>query len=96
MVSTYHYVLTDTYPYIPRCFHAAPDPSFATMGMGMTPRPCTATPECAGACPMSTHGCACGTTPMGRMCVPGCAVARDCPPGMGGMTLQCRDGACVP
>jgi hypothetical protein len=27
-VSTYHYVLTNTYPYIPRCFHSTPDPSF--------------------------------------------------------------------
>ena len=26
---TYHYVLTDTFPYIPRCFRGTPDPSFA-------------------------------------------------------------------
>jgi YHYH protein len=27
-VTTYHYVLTHTYPYIPRCFHSAPDTTF--------------------------------------------------------------------
>ena len=27
-VETYHYYLTYTFPYIPRCFQAAPDPSF--------------------------------------------------------------------
>jgi hypothetical protein len=36
VVNTYHYVLTNTYPYIPRCFHAAPDASFAR-GMMMMP-----------------------------------------------------------
>jgi len=29
---TYHYVLTDTFPFIPRCFTAAPDRSFAQRG----------------------------------------------------------------
>ena len=33
VVTTYHYVLTNTFPYIPRCFHAAPDPSFSAMMM---------------------------------------------------------------
>ncbi len=28
LVTTYHYVLTHTFPYIPRCTHATPDPSF--------------------------------------------------------------------
>ncbi len=32
VVNTYHYVLTNTFPYIPRCFHATPDASFAMMG----------------------------------------------------------------
>ena len=31
--STYHYVLTHTWPYIPRCFHAAPDASFRAGAM---------------------------------------------------------------
>jgi hypothetical protein len=31
-VTTYHYVLTRTFPYIPRCWKAAPDPSFAQQG----------------------------------------------------------------
>lgn len=34
-VTTYHYVLTNTYPYIPRCFHATPDATFRAMPMMM-------------------------------------------------------------
>lgn len=34
-VTTYHYVLTNTYPYIPRCFHATPDASFRAGAMMM-------------------------------------------------------------
>lgn len=30
----YHHGLTNTYPYIPRCFKYAPDQSWAPMGMG--------------------------------------------------------------
>jgi hypothetical protein len=29
--TTYHYYITDTYPYVPRCFHAQPDSSFDFM-----------------------------------------------------------------
>ena len=28
-LTTYHYYVTDTYPYIPRCFHARPDDTFS-------------------------------------------------------------------
>ena len=28
LLDTYAYYLTDTFPYIPRCWKAAPDPSF--------------------------------------------------------------------
>ncbi|QQR90751.1 MAG: YHYH protein [Myxococcales bacterium] len=28
-MTTYHYYLTETFPYIPRCYHASPDDSFA-------------------------------------------------------------------
>ena len=40
-VSSYAYYLTYTYPYIPRCFKATPDPSFAAGpgGGGMGPPP---------------------------------------------------------
>jgi hypothetical protein len=31
-VTTYHYYVTDSYPYIPHCFHAAPDSSFDAGG----------------------------------------------------------------
>lgn len=34
VVTTYAYVLTDTFPYIPRCWTAAPDPSFSRAGGG--------------------------------------------------------------
>ena len=34
VVTTYAYVLTDTFPYIPRCWTAAPDPSFSRTGGG--------------------------------------------------------------
>jgi hypothetical protein len=37
-VTTYHYYITDTYPYVPRCFVAAPDASFDEMG-GPPPPP---------------------------------------------------------
>jgi hypothetical protein len=36
-LSTYHYVLTHTYPYIPRCFSAAPSASFLTATGGGGP-----------------------------------------------------------
>lgn len=102
VVRTYHYVLTDTFPYIPRCFHAAPDASFAAtaMPMGdagtMTPRACANAAECAGACPPGAMGCTCAAAPMGRVCVPSCARASDCPAGPNGMALNCRGGACLP
>ncbi len=36
-VSTYHYVLTSTFPFIPRCWKAAPDASFSDAGGGPPP-----------------------------------------------------------
>ncbi len=35
---TYYYVITDEFPYIPRCFRGAPDPSFQRRGPGGPPR----------------------------------------------------------
>jgi hypothetical protein len=53
-VSTYYYVLTNTFPYIPRCWHSAPDASFDSgMAMGMGPPACTAS--------MTTMCCGDGT-----------------------------------
>ena len=110
-VTTYHYVLTNTWPYIPRCFHATPDASFAAgmmmpMGDGgvtpmgdagmMGPRACTTTADCTGACPAGARGCTCSSSPMGMICVPPCAVTADCPAGPMGMALQCRMGVCQP
>lgn len=34
---TYYYVLTDTFPYVPRAFRGEPDPSFARSGPGRGP-----------------------------------------------------------
>jgi YHYH protein len=111
VVTTYHYVLTNTYPYIPRCFHATPDASFARGMMmpmgdagvmpmgdaGMTgPRACTNATECTGACAPGARGCTCATTPMGMRCVPTCTSSTDCGPGPMGMTLMCRAGVCLP
>jgi len=108
-VTTYHYVLTNTFPYIPRCFHATPDASF-TRGMmmmgggdagvpatdaGMGPIACTTAAQCTTACPPGSYGCTCATTMMGMRCVPTCRTAADCPMPMG-MTLQCRSGVCSP
>lgn len=110
-VSTYHYVLTNTFPYIPRCFHATPHASFQGMGMmpagdagvpaddagaQMGPRACTVPADCVGACPMGSRGCACANTPMGSRCIPTCAVTADCPMAPPGMTFTCRNGTCVP
>lgn len=44
-VDTYHYVLTRTFPFIPRCWSGTPDPSFTRLGAGqmaMTPPRCAA------------------------------------------------------
>lgn len=103
-VSSYHYVLTNTWPYIPRCFHATPDPSFSA-GMvmpaadaGTMPGPvaCTSAAGCAGQCPAGSRGCTCATTPMGMRCAPTCATTPDCPMGPPGVTFTCRAGTCVP
>jgi hypothetical protein len=107
-VSSYHYVLTYTYPYIPRCFHATPNASFRGMMMPATdggvatdagtmgPRACTSTADCTGACPAGSRGCTCGSTPMGMACIPTCTTTADCPMGPGGMALTCRMGVCAP
>ncbi len=111
VVTTYHYVLTNTYPYIPRCFHATPDPSFSRGMMmpagdagvtpvadagAMGPRACTTPSECTNACAPGARGCTCATTPMGMRCVPTCAASTDCGAGPMGMTLMCRAGVCLP
>jgi hypothetical protein len=105
-VTTYHYVITNTFPYVPRCFHAAPDASFTAMrpmgdagmpaGDAGTLTSCTSAADCVGHCPMGGTGCTCGTTPMGMACIPTCTTSTDCPPGPGGMTLTCRSGTCQP
>jgi hypothetical protein len=98
-VNTYHYVLTYTFPYIPRCFHAAPDASFAPGGGmmgGMGPVACNVAADCNGACPAGSAGCTCGPSPMGNICVPTCMANADCPMSPQGMPMSCRQGVCRP
>lgn len=65
-------------------------------GGAMTARACTSSAECAGACPGTPSGCGCGATPMGMRCIPTCTTSAQCPMGMNGTTLMCRDGFCAP
>jgi hypothetical protein len=78
-VTTYHYVLTNTFPYIPRCFHATPDPSFAA-GMMMPPGD--------GGVPMGDAGMppADGGMTGPRTCTGAADCTGACPPGSRGCT----------
>jgi hypothetical protein len=49
-----------------------------------------------GACPPGSVGCTCGSTPMGMICIPTCTKDADCPAGMMGQTLTCKQGVCAP
>jgi len=74
-VSSYHYVLTNTWPYIPRCFHATPDPSFSA-GMMMMP------PGDAGVMPVADAG----TMPGPVACTSTAGCTGQCPAGSRGCT----------
>lgn len=82
VVTTYHYLLTNTYPYIPRCFHATPDPSFAR---GMMPPTGDA-----GVMPMGDGGMVTPPGDAGAMGPRACASQTDCtngcPPAARGCT----------
>jgi hypothetical protein len=76
-VTTYHYVLTNTFPYIPRCFHARPDPSFSAGAM-MPPPDGGVAPADGGVAPADGGG-------MGpRACTSPADCAGACPPGSRG------------
>jgi hypothetical protein len=102
----YHYYITDTYPYIQRCFKGTPqlggggqpgDGGVDGGGGGMMgPKACANNGDCAGACPPGSKGCGCTQTPMGMDCIPTCAMAADCPIGPMGQKLNCRNGYCAP
>ena len=106
---TYHYHLTATFPYILGCYHGTAASSggsgSSSSGMGMAtsssggmmgPKSCSMESDCAGACPPSSKGCTCSNSPMGMICVPTCSTDADCPMGMMGMSLTCKQGVCAP
>jgi hypothetical protein len=81
-VNTYHYVLTNTFPYIPRCFHATPDATFRAMMMppgGDAGVP----PTDAGGPPPADGGM---TGP--RACTSTAQCTGACPPGSAGCTCS--------
>lgn len=107
----YHYHATSGFPYIMGCYHGTPADTGTMMGSGssggsgsgsstgtgtMGPKTCTGDADCAGACPPGAVGCTCGTTPMGKLCIPTCTKDADCPAGMMGETLTCKQGVCAP
>lgn len=102
----YHYVITETWPFIGRCLKGTvaggmqpmPDGGMPAQDAGgMTgPKPCTMNSDCVNACGAMAKGCVCGQTPMGMGCIPTCTVNADCPPGPMGMMLSCRNGTCQP
>ena len=107
----YHYHVTATFPYILGCYHGTADGAGGggTGGMGqggagaggmgqggMGPQSCQSAADCTGACPPGSKGCTCSDSPMGKICVPTCTVAADCPTGPSGQSLQCMNGICVP
>ncbi len=102
----YHYHATSGFPYLIGCYRGTPTGaggmmmgtgSGASSGTGtMGPKTCTAEADCVGACPPGSVGCTCGTTPMGKLCIPTCTKNADCPAGMGGQTLTCQNGVCAP
>ena len=104
----YHYHATSTFPYVIGCYRGTPASAGGGQGgMGgaggmtgaggasMTAKSCSAQSDCAGACPPGSQGCTCHQSPMGKVCVPTCTQASDCPvPPMGALT--CQQGICVP
>ena len=65
VVSTYHYMLTNTFPYVPRCWHAAPGQGFnGAAGGGMMPGGGGMMPGGGGMMPGQLPMC----TPGQRMC----------------------------
>jgi len=103
----YHYHATSGFPYVIGCYHGA-EAGTTMMGTGssgsgsstgtgmMGPKACTVAADCVGECPPGSVGCTCGTTPMGKVCVPTCTKNADCPAGMMGQTLTCQQGVCAP
>ncbi|MEP7122203.1 MAG: YHYH protein [Byssovorax sp.] len=104
----YHYHATSGFPYVLGCYHGTPSTTGGMMGSGssgsgassgsgmMGPKACTLASECVGACPPGSVGCTCGSTPMGMACIPTCTKDADCPAGMMGQTLTCKQGVCAP
>lgn len=96
----YHYHVTDQFPYVLGCYRGTPNGAGMPGGDGgmmMGPKSCTSPADCALMdCPPGSMGCTCGQTPMGMLCIPTCTTNADCPMGMGGMQLTCKNGICAP
>ena len=62
------------------------------------PIPCDSSDACQDACPLESKACVCASVgPQGEnACVPACDSDADCPSPPDGVTLQCREGICVP
>lgn len=99
---TYHYHVTDQFPYVLGCYRGTPNGAGMGMpggdgGMMMGPKSCTTPADCMLAdCPPGSKGCTCGQTPMGNLCIPTCTTNADCPMGPMGMQLSCKMGVCGP
>jgi len=102
---TYHYVITEAYPFIQRCVKgkvaAGTNTGGGTGGTGGTgggtgPKACTTAADCTGACPAGSTGCTCGNSPQGMICIPTCTTSADCPTGPQGQQMTCNQGTCRP
>ena len=105
---TYHYVITDAYPFIQRCVKGKvaagtntgggtnPGGGAGGGGSGPGPKACTTAADCTGACPPGSQGCTCGNSPQGMICVPTCTVSADCPTSPQGQPMTCNQGTCRP
>lgn len=79
------------------CAPTGPPPPPPVGGDHPGPKPCSAEPDCDGACPPGSQGCTCHQVPHGlKLCVPTCDDASDCPKPPGGPPLGCREGICAP
>lgn len=100
---TYHYFITDEYPYLQRCVKGTPAAGAmgppgsggtggGTGGGGGTqpgPKSCTQASDCTDACPPGSKGCTCSNSPQGMICVPTCETSSDCPQTPTGQAMTC-------
>ena len=102
---TYHYYITEAYPFIQRCVkgkvaagtNTGGGPGGGTGGgTGPGPKSCTTSADCTNACPPGSVGCTCGNSPQGMICIPTCTTSADCPASPTGGQMTCNQGSCRP